>query len=79
MRFKRRPQYRKILLGISILFFAFVLIHLVEVHFFWSGVIFGIGIVLFSNGFLMSRKEQNKNRLQIQPHSIVKTKQQVIK
>lgn len=76
MRFKRRPQYRKILLGTSILFLSFVLIHLFEVHFFWSGVLFGLGIVQFSNGFLISRKEQNRNKLQIQPESLVKIKKQ---
>lgn len=66
MRFNKKPRYKKILIGVFIVLLSFILVHNTNIHHFWPGVLFGLGVILFTNGFLMTPKEQGRVRVKYQ-------------
>lgn len=62
MRFKTKPQSWKIISGLTVVVLSLILSHIVDVNFFWSGILMGIGIILFLTGYVAARYESNKIR-----------------
>jgi hypothetical protein len=60
MRFKKKPQYGRIVLGILIVLLALLSTHITDIHYFWSWTLLAFGIIQFSNGFLIVRKVQKR-------------------
>ena len=63
MSFKKKPRSWRIVLGISIILFSLLLTHVIDVHYFWSGLLMAFGIIQFTSGFLMTHKEQTKSNI----------------
>lgn len=60
MRFTKKPRYGRIVLGLSIVITALIATHTTEIHFLWSVILMGLGLVQFSMGFLLARKNPKR-------------------
>ncbi len=63
MRFKKKPQYRTIVVGTIIVLTAVLVSHFSMIHFWWPAILMGSGIVLFFHSFLQNRKPQKRIRI----------------
>ncbi|PWD98495.1 hypothetical protein [Marinilabilia rubra] len=60
MRFTKKPRYGRVITGLSIVLTALIATHTINVHFLWSAIFMGLGIVHFTTGFLIARKEHKR-------------------
>jgi hypothetical protein len=60
MRFTKKPRYWRIILGLLVVITALIATHATDIHFLWPVIFMGLGIVQFSTGFLISRREPKR-------------------